>query len=101
MIGKAILAPKNANTEKISDIVMDQCSGEVRIYPSADTAILTEDNNTEQSQLYFSEFLRSLKISDLPFDELKLKVGVLIILLQNLNPLEGLCNGIRLIYREF
>ena len=97
MVGRAILAPKNVDTEKISDMVMDQCPGEVRIYPSADTAILTEDNNAEQPQLYSPEFLRSLKISDLPPGELKLKVGVPIILLRNLNPSEGLCNGTRLI----
>jgi len=101
MVSRAILASKNVDTEKISDMVMDQCPGEVRIYPSADTAILTEDNNAEQPQLYSPEFLRSLKISDLPPGELKLKVGVLIILLRNLNPSEGLCNGTRLICREF
>ncbi len=101
MVSRAILASKNVDTEKISDMVMDQCPGEVRIYPSADTAILTEDNNAEQPQLYSSEFLRSLKISDLPPGELKLKVGVPIILLRNLNPSEGLCNGTRLICREF
>jgi ATP-dependent DNA helicase PIF1 len=41
-----------------------------------------------------------LKISDLPPGELKLKVGVPIILLRNLNPSEGLCNGTRLIVRD-
>ncbi len=47
MVGKAILVPKNVDTEKISDMVMNQCSGEVQIYPSADMAILMKDNNTE------------------------------------------------------
>ncbi len=47
MVGRAILTPKNIDTEKISDIMMDQCLGEVRIYPSADMAILTEDNNAK------------------------------------------------------
>src|SRR5256886_13491375 len=49
-----------------------------------------------QPQVYSPEFLRSLKIPDIPPGELKLKVGVPIILLRNLNPSEGLCNGTRL-----
>src|SRR2546425_12911296 len=63
-------------------------------------ADLTENNNTQQSQVYSPEFLRSLKIPDLPPGELKLKIGVPIILLRNLNPSEGLCNGTRLIVRD-
>src|ERR1041384_4905327 len=50
--------------------------------------------------IYSPEFLRSLRISDLPTGELKLKVGIPIILLRNLNPSEGLCNGTRLIVRD-
>src|ERR1041384_6120130 len=50
--------------------------------------------------IYSPEFLRSLRISDLPTGELKLKVGIPIILLRNLNPSEGLCNGTRLIVHD-
>ena len=97
MVGRAILTPKNINVDAISDIIMNRLPGEFKIYPSADLADLTENNNTQQSQVYSPEFLRSLKISDLPPGELKLKIGVPIILLRNLNPSEGLCNGTRLI----
>ena len=53
----------------------------------------------DQPQLYSPEFLRSLRIPGLSPGELKLKVGVPIMLLRNLNPSEGLCNGTRLICR--
>ncbi|CAG8839194.1 21647_t:CDS:2, partial [Gigaspora margarita] len=53
---------------------------ELHIYSSADNMSLIEDSNTEQPQIYSPEFLRSLKISGLPPGELKLKVGIPILL---------------------
>src|ERR1044072_9186177 len=100
MVGRAILTPKNINVDAISDIIMSRLPGQFKIYPSADLADLTENNYTQQSQVYSPEFLRSLKISDLPPGELKLKIGVPIILLRNLNPSVGLCNGTRLIVHD-
>jgi len=69
--------------------------------PVLDSIDQTENTSEQQSQIYSPEFLRSLKMSDLPPGELKLKIGVPIILLRNLNPSEGLCNGTRLIVRNF
>jgi ATP-dependent exoDNAse (exonuclease V), alpha subunit - helicase superfamily I member len=97
MVSRAILTPKNADVNMISNIIIDRLPGEMKVYPSADSTDLAEGNHRQQPQLYSPEFLRSLKISDLPPGELKLKVGIPIILLRNLNPLEGLCNGTRLI----
>jgi ATP-dependent DNA helicase PIF1 len=99
MVSKAILTPKNVNVDIISDMMMERIPGEFVIYPSADSISLPEDSAAEQPQLYSPEFLRSLKIPELPPGELKLKIGVPIILLRNLNPSEGLCNGTRLIVR--
>ena len=99
MVGKAILTPKNVDVEKISELVLDRLPGDFTIYPSADSVDLSEDGNTSQPQVYSPEFLRSLKIPGLPPGELKLKVGAPIILLRNLAPSQGLCNGTRLICR--
>src|SRR5436190_8580 len=99
MVGRAILTPKNDDVENISFQIMNQFPGEFHLYPSADSVDLTDDSNTEQPQLYSPEFLRSLKIPGFPPGELKLKVGIPIMLLRNLNPSEGLCNGTRLICR--
>ena len=101
MVNKAILTPKNVNVDIISDIIMEKIPGEFIIYPSADSINLSENVTTEQPQLYSPEFLRSSKIPELPPGELKLKLGIPIILLRNLNPSEGLCNGTRLICRGF
>ncbi|GBC04099.1 hypothetical protein RclHR1_05500014 [Rhizophagus clarus] len=66
MVNKAILIPKNINVDIISDIIMEKIPGEFVIYPSADSINSSEDNITEQPQLYSPEFLRSLKIPELP-----------------------------------
>ncbi len=81
IVSRVILTPKNVDIKKISDMVIDQFLEEAHIYSNANMMTLTEDNDIEQPQLYSFKFLRSLKISDLSLDELKLKVGVLIILL--------------------
>ena len=100
MVGRAILTPKNTDVHIISDLIMSRLPGDTRVYPSLDSINSTENTCRQQPQVYSPEFLRSLKISDLPPGELKLKVGVPIILLRNLNPSEGLCNGTRLIVRD-
>ncbi|CAG8790511.1 16840_t:CDS:1, partial [Acaulospora morrowiae] len=89
IVGRAILTPKNNEVEKISNLIMNWFPGEVYTYYSADSVGL-EDGNVEQSQLYSLEFLRFLKICGLSPGELKLKVGIPIMLLRNLDPSKGL-----------
>jgi len=50
---------------------------------------------------YPSEFLNTLTPNGLPPHVLKLKVGCPIILLRNIDPANGLCNGTRLVVRGF
>ena len=96
LVNRTILTLMNVNVKKISDIVMDRLPDDPYIYTSTNSVDLMKG----QSQLYSPEFLRSLQIPRLSSDELKLKVEVLIILLQNLNPSEDLCNRTRLICRS-
>jgi len=87
---RAILAPRNSDVANINDMVLDLLPGEPQIYVSADT--VTEG----AAELYSSEYLNSLTLSGMPYHRLSLKVGATIILLRNLSPLNGLCNGTRL-----
>ncbi|XP_023734550.1 uncharacterized protein LOC111882412 [Lactuca sativa] len=66
-----------------------------RIYYSVDEAI--DDKNG----FYLLEFLNSISVNGLPPHYLRLKVGCPIILLRNIDPANGLCNGTRLICRSF
>ena len=65
--------------------------------PVATAACLSVDTMvyTSQKTLYPPEFLNSLSISGLPPHILSLKLGAHIILLRNLDPTNGHCNGIR------
>ena len=87
---RAILAPRNLDVAYINDIVLDLLPGETTTYFSADT--VTEG----AAELYFSEYLNSLTLSGMPYRRLSLKIGATVILLRNLSPLHGLCNGTRL-----
>ena len=53
------------------------------------------------THLYPNEFLNSVNISGMPQHKLILKVGQPVILLRNVNPIEGFCNGTKLICRKF
>jgi ATP-dependent DNA helicase PIF1 len=50
---------------------------------------------------YPSEFLNTLTPNGLPPHMLKLKIGCPVILLRNIDPANGLCNGARLVVSGF
>nr|KAJ0185491.1 hypothetical protein LSAT_V11C900491050 [Lactuca sativa] len=60
--------------------------------------IITED---DKNNLYPMEYLNSLNVSGVPPHYLRLKTGCPVILLRNIDPSNGLCNGTRLICRAF
>ena len=65
--------------------------GEVFASYSADKIVDQEDADN-----YASEYLNTINLSSLPPHLLKLKVGASVILLRNLSPSTGMCNGTRL-----
>ncbi|KAG2223615.1 hypothetical protein INT45_009974 [Circinella minor] len=93
--GRAILAPKNINVDDINNLAYSIFPGEGRSYISNDK-IIDSDDPEGASATYPVEFLHSIATSGVPRDELQLKVGMPIILLRNLDPDRGLCNGTKL-----
>jgi hypothetical protein len=69
--------------------------GEEIVYHSFDSAVDDPHN------YYPSGFLNTLTPSGLPPHVLKLKIGCPIILLRNIDPANGLCNGTGLVVRGF
>jgi ATP-dependent DNA helicase PIF1 len=71
--------------------------------PGAQVNFLSVDpaKDTEVANTYPSEFLNTLEVSGMPSHKLLFKIGAPVILLCNLDPLAGLCNGMRLIVRRF
>jgi ATP-dependent DNA helicase PIF1 len=64
-------------------------------YLSVDTAL--DEGDSPDYHLYPQEYLNTLTLSGMPVHSITLKVGCPIILLRNLDPSVGLCNGTRLI----
>lgn len=69
-------------------------------YYSSDSVDDATSNYCTLESLYPQEFINSIQLSGLPYHRLLLKIGVPIMLLRNLNPSKGLCNGTRLIVTQ-
>ncbi|XP_035539697.1 uncharacterized protein LOC118344048 [Juglans regia] len=95
MMNPAILTPKNSYVDEINTLLIHRFPSELRRYYSFDEAI----DASEQSVM--EDFLNTLTPNGLPPHELLLKINCPIMLLRNINPSEGLCNGTRLICRAF
>lgn len=93
---RAILTIKNEDVDDINEQIINLFPGIAHEFLSADSV---EDKDFVHQNLYPIEFLNTLTPSGTPPHKLILKVGVPIILLRNLNPAEGLCNGTRLIVK--
>jgi hypothetical protein len=93
MTQRAILTPKNDDVQKLNDILINQFPGEEHNLLSFDE--VEGDTHT----LYQQELLNSITHGSLPPHILNLKKGAPLMLLQNLDPRYGLCNGTRLLYR--
>eukprot|EP00794_Sanderia_malayensis_P017148 gene17148-biopygen14755 len=97
MSERCCLTPKNENSHEINKLILQRLQTPTHTYFSADK-VLTDD--PEEAHSYPMEFLNAQTPSGMPLRKLELKVGAIVILLRNLNPKKGLCNGTRLIVRH-
>nr|XP_045088974.1 uncharacterized protein LOC123497090 [Aegilops tauschii subsp. strangulata] len=95
MTSRAILSTTNDNVDKINIRMIERFHGDEVIYHSFDSA---ED---DPYGYYAQEFLNGLTPNGLPPHALKLKLNCPVILLRNIDPANGLCNGTRLVVRGF
>ncbi|KAG2627528.1 hypothetical protein PVAP13_3KG127728 [Panicum virgatum] len=92
---RAILSTRNERVDMINMKMISSFQGDEMVYHSFDSTIDDPHN------YYPSEFLNTLTPNGLPPHMLKLKIGCPIILLRNIDPANGLCNGTRLVVRGF
>ncbi|XP_021730839.1 ATP-dependent DNA helicase PIF6-like [Chenopodium quinoa] len=85
----------NEDVDAIKSSLIYKFSGELVVYKSYDTMI------DEYCAVYPTEFLNKLCPGGMSPHELELKVNSLVILLRNLLSASVLCNGIRLICKQF
>jgi hypothetical protein len=94
---RAILATTNDIVEDINTYMVDLIPNFEKEYLSADSISKCIDTINDAHVLYPTEYLNTLNANNFPTHRLKLKFGVPIMLLRNLNQSLGLCNGTRLI----
>ena len=93
--GRSILAATNREVELLNDVISSKLPGSADVFTSSDQL-----ENSEDLLRFNSEFLNTLNPNGFPPHALKLKPGTPLLLLRNLNPTQGLCNGTKLIYEQ-
>ncbi|GMQ05571.1 hypothetical protein CsSME_00050547 [Camellia sinensis var. sinensis] len=93
---RTILSARNDDVSDINTTALNIFPGRLYTYLAADK--MSEDNEIDPTitNRYPNEYLNSLDPPGLPTFKLELKVGCPIILLRNIAPKDGLCNGTRL-----
>ncbi|CAN0925188.1 ATP-dependent DNA helicase PIF1 [Linum grandiflorum] len=93
---RTIVTPTNKVVSEINEYVLSRIPGKTKTYYSSDS--ITTDVNQLDSiyDAYPTEFLNTLSFNGVPEHELNLKLHTPVMILRNLNPSVGLCNGTRL-----
>ena len=91
--GRTILAPTNKEVDAINNLMQDYLPDSGIRLSSADTL-----GNPQDAFRFNAEYLHTLKPNGFPAHMLNLKPGMPLMLLRNINPRQGLCNGTRLVF---
>ena len=93
--GRAILAATNREVKLLNEHLSSKLPGTVDVLRSADQL-----SNPNDALRFNVEYLNTLDPNGFPPHTLFLRPGMPLMLLRNLNPKEGLCNGTKLIYEK-
>ncbi|CAN1310084.1 hypothetical protein LINPERPRIM_LOCUS27942 [Linum perenne] len=97
---RAIVSPTNAVVSEINNILLAQIPGPSKIYFSSDSLSPTKTNIATLEPEYPLEFLNSLSFNGIPEHKLELKPFTVVMLLRNINPTSGMCNGTRILLTD-
>jgi len=82
---KAILAPTNSIVGQINDYMLDLMSGEEKTYLSYDSTLTQNRNGDVVDDVQTLEFLNTINASGIPHHKIRLKIGVPIMILRNID----------------
>ncbi|PIA24735.1 hypothetical protein AQUCO_57600001v1 [Aquilegia coerulea] len=98
---RSILSARNDDVATLNELAINQFPGELHEYLAADKAIEDDQPIENRGNSISNENMQALYPPSLPPFKLQLKVGCPIMLLRNLQPRDGLCNGTRLMVIQF
>ena len=93
--GRSMLAPTNKEVDSINDLMETRVSGVTTKFSSADNL-----ENYRDVMRFNTEYLNQLCPNGFPRHIINLKPGMPVMLLRNISPKEGLCNGTKLIFQR-
>ena len=91
--GRCILTATNKEREKINRTMVEMMPGEETVLLSADSV-----DNEEDARSFSVEYCNTLQPTGLPEHRIQIKKGAPLMLIRNIDPSGGLCNGTRLIF---
>ena len=91
--GRCILTSTNKEREKINRAMVDMMPDKEIVLLSADSV-----DNEEDARSFSVEYCNSLQPTGLPEHSITIKKGTPLMLIRNIDPSGGLCNGTRLIF---
>jgi PIF1-like helicase len=94
---RVVLSTTNKEVLEINRNIIEKINGQGRVYYSSDSVVSEDPNDVN---IYPAEFLHTQTPSGVPPHVLLLKPGTVVMLIRNLNPKKGLCNGTRMIVRD-
>ena len=97
---RGILTPTKVTISHLNSSIIDTIPGDENSYFSVDRAEEFGGTDVDFSFAFPPEYLNSYNIAGLPHHGLKLKVGVDVMLMRNLNQTLGLCVRSRYDYRK-
>jgi PIF1-like helicase len=89
---RVILAPLNEQVQFLNNHVLNLLPGDECVFNSADSQSFEPGAQHDMHEVPL-EFLHTLNVSSIPLAHLVLKISCPIIILRNIDPKRGLCNG--------
>jgi hypothetical protein len=90
---RTILSARNDDVDSLNEAILSAFPGDLKVYHSADS--ISKEGQDGAEIMYPVEYLNTIKASGLPLAKLSLKLGCPVMVLRNMDPANGVCNGTR------